>query len=273
MDYQEKSALPLIESVYKQLTHVERTIADFFLQNRTEQDFSARTIANRLKVSEASLSRFAKKCGFRGYREFIYIYESGFHTTSEEVKVTESSRTVLSSYQELLNKTWSLIDEEQIARIVHLITAANRVFTAGKGSSGFAAEEMAFRIMRIGVDATAITDNSIMEMQSIMARPGNLCIALSLSGESHHVVNFLKGSHARGASTILITASYSEALHAFCDEIVLVPSLQYMNNGSLISPQFPFLVIIDVLYAGFLKLDRSAKEELLSRTVDALQNV
>ena len=42
-------------------------------------DFSAKSVAGKLFVSEASLSRFRqKKCGFRGYREFIYQYEENF---------------------------------------------------------------------------------------------------------------------------------------------------------------------------------------------------
>lgn len=48
------------------------------MKNEEKMDFSAKEIAKHLFVSEASLSRFAKKCGFRGYREFIYQYEESF---------------------------------------------------------------------------------------------------------------------------------------------------------------------------------------------------
>ena len=72
MDYYVKSVIPIIESNYENFTALERTIADFFMKNQKKVDFSAKEIAKRLFVSEASLSRFAKKCGYRGYREFIY---------------------------------------------------------------------------------------------------------------------------------------------------------------------------------------------------------
>ena len=73
-----KSVIPVIESNYVNFTTVERSIADFFIYNREQMDFSAKSVAGKLFVSEASLSRFAKKCGFRGYREFIYQYEENF---------------------------------------------------------------------------------------------------------------------------------------------------------------------------------------------------
>ena len=60
-----------IKNAYPKLTSSEQAAADFFLQNREKGDFSSKAVAAKLYVSEASLSRFAQKCGFKGYREFI----------------------------------------------------------------------------------------------------------------------------------------------------------------------------------------------------------
>ena len=66
-----KSVITIIEENYINFTNVEKVIADFFRANKEDLDFSAKNISEQLFVSEASLSRFAKKCGYRGYREFI----------------------------------------------------------------------------------------------------------------------------------------------------------------------------------------------------------
>lgn len=267
MEYREKSVLPLIESAYEQLSAAEKTIADFFLKNREQQDFSARRISSLLAVSEASLSRFAKKCGCRGYREFIYLYESSLQETSQTESVNDSSRKVLLAYEELLNKSWSLMNEAQLHTIGQMMAQARRVFCAGKGSSAFAAEEMAYRFMRIGVDIEALTDSSIMRMQSIMRQKKDLCFGLSLSGRTPEILEFLAQARERGAWTVLITANYREPARAYCDEILLVPSLQHLNHGNLISPQFPLLVMTDLLYGIFMNQDRENRESLLSKTV------
>ena len=83
MSYYVKSIVPIMESKYNSFTNVEKNIADFFLQNQQKMDFSAQNVARKIFVSEASLSRFAKKCGFHGYREFIYQYEKTFGEKSE----------------------------------------------------------------------------------------------------------------------------------------------------------------------------------------------
>ena len=137
MEYYVKSVVPMIESNYDNFTMVEKTIADFFIQNRRKMDFSAKSISEKLYVSEASLSRFAKKCGYRGYREFVYQYEETF--VEKQESMTGNTRMVLNAYQELLNKTYSLVDEAQIARIGRYLNQSGRVFVCGRGSSGLTA--------------------------------------------------------------------------------------------------------------------------------------
>ncbi|MFR6458586.1 MAG: hypothetical protein ACLUPG_19255 [Roseburia faecis] len=58
------SVVPMIEANYEMFTVVEKTIADFFISNEKEMDFSSGRMAKMLHVSEASLSRFAKKMGY-----------------------------------------------------------------------------------------------------------------------------------------------------------------------------------------------------------------
>ena len=125
MEYYVKSVVPIIESNYNNFTMVEKNIADFFIHNHEKMDFSAKTVATKLFVSEASLSRFAKKCGYRGYREFVYQYEETLVEKKESM--TGNTRMVLNAYQELLNKTYSLVDEGQIARIGKYLNQAERV--------------------------------------------------------------------------------------------------------------------------------------------------
>ena len=77
MEQYEKNIIPQIESIYNSFTPLEKTIADFFISNTEKIDLSSKSVSSRLYVSEASLSRFAKKCGYKGYREFLFCYEQG----------------------------------------------------------------------------------------------------------------------------------------------------------------------------------------------------
>ena len=61
--------------------------------------------------------------------------------------------------------------------------------------------------------------------------------------------------------------SYQE----FCDETLIFASMEHLEYGNIISPQFPILLVLDVLYAHYLQIDRSKKEALHEYTIQTLQ--
>lgn len=269
MEYYVKSVVPIIESNYNNFTMVEKNIADFFIHNHEKKDFSAKTVAAKLFVSEASLSRFAKKCGYRGYREFVYQYEETLVEKKESM--TGNTRMVLNAYQELLNKTYSLVDEEQIGRIGKYLNQAERVFVCGKGSSGLAASEMELRFMRIGVDIDSLQDSDRMRMQAVFQDKRCLVFGISISGETEGVRYLLREAHKRGAKTVMITAQNKDSYAEYCSEVLLLPSLRHLNHGNVISPQFPILVMLDLIYSYYVEQDKPKKESFHDNTLRALE--
>ena len=134
----------------------------FFIHNTDESDLSARHVfGTALCFGGFALPLCEKKCGYTGYREFVYRYQEGLNAalpgTDDHIK------QVLNTYQELLNKSYSLADRAQIDRICHILTSKRRVYVYGLGSSGLSAQEMKLRFMLAGVDIEAITDIHIMK--------------------------------------------------------------------------------------------------------------
>lgn len=260
MDEYAKSIIPIIEANYEKYTETERYIADYFLKQARPERLSAEIVSKELSVSVASLSRFAKKCGFAGYREFTYEFRNSY--VEKSAVEQQQSRLVLDTYQNLLNKIYSLLDEGQIHRIVTELKWARRVFVCGRGSSGLAAEEMATRFRWIGIDMTALRDNENMRMQSVFLNRHDLMIGLSLSGTKSEILYMLDRGFRQGARTMLITGKNRQTYEDFCNEVLLVPSLQHLNHGNLISPQFPLLLMIDILYAAYVNDDRMRIEKI-----------
>ena len=269
MNGSKRDIIPQIESVYNSFTPLEKTIADYFIHNTDRSDLSSKSVAARLYVSEASLSRFAKKCGCHGYREFLFYYDQG----PEPKPVVENGRTeqVLTMYQELLNKSYALLDEEQIDRITRLFTEKKRVYVYGVGSSGVAADEMKFRFMRIGVNIESVTDLHLMKMNFVLLDPDCLVIGVSISGRPE-ITSALKAAKGQGAATVLVTTCKEKSYSEFCDEVLLCAVQKNLSNGKAISPQFPVLVMVDILFAHLLAGDKFRREALHDSTLKALDN-
>lgn len=268
MEQYEKSIIPFIESIYSTFTPMEKVVADFFIQNMEKTELSAKDVSRHLFVSEASLSRFAQKCGYKGYREFLFHYKESFN--KEEVVTDDNSKRVLNTYQELLNKSYSLVNESQMNRIVKLFQEKKRVYVYGRGSSGLVGSEMKLRFMRIGVNMESIVDSHIMRMNSVILDDSCVVIGISVSGTTPEVIDSLKSAKEKGAVTILMTCRHSKEFEECFDEVMLLAVKEHLDNGMAISPQFPILVMVDILYSHFLESDKFHMEALHDYTMDAL---
>ena len=260
-------------SRYDDMTPVERGIADFFVKNEELRDFSSRKVSGELYTSEATLSRFAKKCGYKGYREFIFAYENEIRDNLREHNIGALTKKVRGTYTQILDKSFRELDEKQIKRISGLMSSKSKVIVIGLGNSGFAAKEFELRFMRLGTDVRAVTDSQIIPMTISLCDENSLVIAISLSGTTKEIIDAVHLAKTKGSATVMITADKDSKAGSYCDELILASSVRNLDEGTMISPQFPVLIIIDVLYIYYLEHDAQRKSLNYRRTLLALRGI
>ena len=255
----------IIDLHFEELTELEQDIARYFLQVDTiVDDLSSQQVTQKLHVSQAALTRFAKKCGFTGYREFVFQYQ---HQASKQDthshKHSPLTKRVLRSYSNLREQTQDLIDEEQLERVAQLIDDAERVYFFGTGSSGLIAREMKLRFMRLGVVCEALTDQDGFAWTTSIMDENCLVLGFSLSGTTQSVLDSLLDAMEMGAKTILFTSAPNKNSQAYT-ETVLVASHSQSSYIQRISAQLPMLILIDLIYAYFLEINRESKEKIFN---------
>lgn len=266
----------IINECEPDFTKVEQVIGKFFYNNTEQIDFSSKNISNKLFVSEAALSRFAKKCGFKGYREFVFSYvydlkEEGNVVPSEK-DISFFTRNVQKSYQDILAANFKLLDEEKIRRVASVLNEHERVLVYGLGSSGKVCEEFELRFMRLGLDVSAITDSQVIKMSYSLLNKDNVVIAFSLSGKTEEILNVIKTAKNHGCKVIYFSSYISGDIEKYCDEIIKVATLKNLDTGTKISPQFSFLVMIDVLYSYYLANNSYFKTQKYQVTLSAIKS-
>lgn len=83
-------------------------------------------------------------------------------------------------------------------------------FLYGFGSSGLAAQEFQLRLLRLGMDAEAITELHQMVLNEARITNACLVIGISLSGATRELIDALDRAKARGAAVIYLTSSNAE---------------------------------------------------------------
>ena len=253
----------IIDLHFEELTELEQEIARYFLQVDTiVDDLSSQQVTQKLHVSQAALTRFAKKCGFTGYREFVFRYQHQANKQdTHSHKHSPLTKRVLRSYSNLREQTQDLIDEAQLERVAQLIEDAERVYFFGTGSSGLIAREMKLRFMRLGVVCEALTDQDGFAWTTSIMDENCLVLGFSLSGTTQSVLDSLLDAKEMGAKTILFTSAPNKNSQAYT-ETVLVASHSQSSYIQRISAQLPMLFFIDLIYAYFLELNRENKEKI-----------
>ena len=255
----------IIDLHFEELTELEQEIARYFLQAETIQDdLSSQQVTQKLHISQAALTRFSKKCGFTGYREFVFQYQhQASKPDTHSHKHSPLTKRVLRSYSIMREQTQDLIDEEQLERIAQLIDDAERVYFFGTGSSGLIAREMKLRFMRLGVVCEALTDRDGFAWTTSIMDENCLVLGFSLSGTTQSVLDSLLDAKEMGAKTILFTSAPNKNSQAYT-ETVLVASHSQSSYIQRISAQLPMLILIDLIYAYFLEINRESKEKIFN---------
>ena len=90
-----------------------------------------------------------------------------------------------------------------------------------------------------------------------------MVFGFSLSGTTPSIIDSLLDAQDMGAKTVLFTSSPNKETQEFT-ETILVANQNQAPYIQRISAQIPMLIIIDLLYAYFLEIDRESKEKIFN---------
>lgn len=122
---------------------------------------------------------------------------------------------------------------------------------------------MKLRFMRLGVICEALTDQDGFAWTTSILDKNCLVIGFSLSGQTQSIINSLMDAKAMGAKTVLVTGQSDKVDQQFT-EIIPVAIQSKPEYIWRISAQFSMLLVIDLLYAFFLEIDREKKEKIFN---------
>lgn len=262
---QDQDLRMIIASHETELTDMERDIARYFLSSEARQhSLSSSRVTKLLHVSKAALTRFSQKCGFTGYREFVYHFNEEAKNQQQEEEHDELTLSVLQRYHHVSNVTENFVKDPQLEHVADLIDQADRVYYFGIGSSSLVAREMKVRLMRLGVAGEVVTDQDGFTWTTSILDSSCLVLGFSLSGKTNAITDSLVKAKENGAKTVLVTANPACVHHDFTEVVPAapLPSNTYIDR---ISAVLPLLIVVDLIYAHFLSKNRDEKETVFNR--------
>lgn len=258
-----------IREHYEDFTPTERRVADYLLFFRDSELPSTTQISQELFVSEATMTRFAKRCGFHGFREMRFSFFDSPRLSDAPLPDPAASR-IENSYQYLMERTISSVDEQAVRRVTGYLQKADTVLVCGIGYSGISAMEYQLRLLRIGLRVEAANESHLLRIMASLLSENSVMIALSVGGSTKEIVQALKIARGKRAKIVLVTSSQKPDGAEYCDEILHTGSIRDLNSGITVSPQLPLLFVLDLLYAQLLSDNFTTAMSAHSATLSAL---
>ena len=250
-EYYQNETKQNIEKNFEDMTQLEKSIGEFFIKNKSIRDFSSKGISGLLYVSEASLHRFAKKCGYKGYREFIFSYEKDIENErnngTDEKKVNQLNNKLKAAYTTLVEENFTIIKDNQIRKIATLLNSGKRVILIGSETENAIFEEYKLKYLKLGIDINTVTKKEFLEPSVNLLNEESLVIVCDISGENDNLKTVVQKAKIKEADIVLITANEVCEYANLCDEVIKVSYLKGMAN--IISVQMVILMIMDVIYS------------------------
>lgn len=265
-----------VKIIYPHLGNAEQKVASFIL-NEPESiiPLSITELAKKCYASEATVTRFAKKLGFKGYQQLkiAIAKEKSVSPIRSDISDKDAPFEIFEKVCDdiycSLEKTKKVINTEALKKTCESILNAKEILIFGLGNSSSIATDAAHKMIRLGLNAHAYTDNHMQAIVSSHTNQDSFAIGISHSGSSKDVVHALKICKENGAKTACLTNFGKSPIYKVCDYVLntIADETNYSILG--LNSRIAQLAIIDALYYYLVCNIKNAKQRI-SQTESAL---
>ena len=237
----------LINKNREPLSKTEQKIHEYVLENYNQVVYdSINSISNKLKVGEASFVRYYKKLGFSSFNHFkMEVYNA-----AESLRIESDSPfidNITKNMYDVIKNTKDGLDMEQVNLATKIILESEHVFIAGMGISHTSALDMFSKFLRIGVNASVISDSHFSYMYSSILDSKSCSIIYSFSGETEEMKKLAGICKEKDIKLIVISNFKNSTLCEMADVFLKTSGFDNDISGGFFSSKISQLYVSDIL--------------------------
>lgn len=245
-----------IKILYPSLGAAEKRVADFLMADPSRVlPLSITELAEQSGGSEATIVRLAKRLGFSGYQQLkiSIAQEENVGGITENIEANDSVAEIFAKVCNdvycSLEKTRRTLDADQLERCCESLLAAREILIFGLGNSASVATDFAHKLLRLGLKATAYTDNHMQAIAAAHTDAASFVVGISHSGSSRDIVQALQLARGNGAVTAAITGAGKSPVTKTCDYVLHTVADEVNYNILGLTSRIAQLAIIDTMYS------------------------
>jgi RpiR family carbohydrate utilization transcriptional regulator len=274
-----QNCLGKIRSHYARLSEKEKRVADYILENPEKIiHCTINEIAEDLSIAEATVFRFCKRIGYKGYQALKIALASEIMTPIQQIheEISELDNEIdvagkiFKSNVQTLENTLQILDSRSIQKAVELLLHANRVEFYGTGGSAIIAMDAYHKFIRSGVKAFAFPDSHFQLMSASQLSKQDVAVVISHSGTNKDTIRILNTAKKNGVKTIGITGFPKSPVGQNVDVSLYTSSEETEYRSEALASRIGQLSLIDALYVNVMMLNKEESKKSLKKIRNAI---
>ncbi|MDT0378494.1 MurR/RpiR family transcriptional regulator [Streptomyces sp. DSM 42041] len=240
-------------------------------------------LAERTGTSEATVVRTSRLLGYPGYRDLRLALaglaaqqESGAApSVTADIAVDDPMADVVAKLahdeQQTLADTAAALDTGQVEAAVGALASARRVDIYGVGASSLVGQDLAQKLLRIGLVAHSHADPHLAVTNAVQLRAGDVALAITHSGRTVDVIEPLRVAFDHGATTIALTGRPDGEVAQYADHVLTTSTARESElRPAAMSSRTSQLLVVDILFIGVAQRTYETAAPALSASYEAL---
>lgn len=278
---EKQSVFVHIGTEYYTFTAAEKKLADYILsvQERISR-MSISELAGACGVADATVSRFCRRLGYKGYPDFkIAVANASVHRLednplsgeiTQEDTLEAISQKLLTANSLAMTQTLEVLNLSDVSEAAAVLRKARSVLCMGQGGSMLIASEAAHLFSTITNKFRPVSDSHMQAMAAAMMDEGDAILFFSYSGSTVAMLDTLKTARERGGSIILITRFPNSPGAALADIVLQCGANENPLQSGSIPARIAQMYLLDILFSEYTRKNLEEAKEHRNRIAQAL---
>lgn len=239
---------------------------------------SVTEIAATAETGVATVVRACQSLGFKGFQaakialaqDLLPLDERPQQDVSDEDQPLDVLMKLANSSGEALRRATASVSATELARAIDLLASARRVLCLGVGTSAPLAQDAAYRLTTIGIDAYAPPDVHVQHVRARLLSVTDVAMAISHTGATQETLGATRGAKEAGARVIAVTSFSTTPLTELADVVLVAGGYETTYRVEAMASRLAHLLVVDSLYTSLVLANGQRAKKAQRITADVV---
>ena len=261
-----------LRGLYPSLKTALRKVADVILKQPEMAIYaSVNEVAAAAAVSEATVMRFCRILGFKGFQDFkialareMVIPSARYHEVASAEDESAIVRSVFQTNEAALQDTLEILEIGAMQEAAQLLLSAGQIMVIGVSGSGPAVTYASNRLLLLGLRVYTYIDFYLMLMAASLLSAEDVVLAISNLGTTREILKTVGIARERGARVICITNNSLSPLARTSSPALITASREMTMPEEAVASLVCQITLLDALFTLITQAQGAQSRETLS---------